>query len=251
MSRLMFTKGLPIPFEILLPPKKSAIENMRTDTLLLDSLKRHPRTLLHLYSWEFPSATYGYFLDPSRYFKPEAVKNSFIEIARRPTGGGIIFHHCDVAYSVLIPAQHHGYSLNTLTNYAFINEAVAEAIKQFLGGKASLHLLPQEMGSKTAYLDSFCMAKPTKYDIVFEGRKVGGGAQRRTKYGLLHQGTICLYLPTEDFLKKVLLSSQGLMQAMGTQSSPLLGRNFHPKELQAARKEMQFILMQSIRKAVL
>ncbi len=247
----MFSKAYSMPFEVLLSQKKNAVDNMSIDALLLDSLAQNPRTLLHIYSWKFPSATYGYFLEPSYYFNPDAIKNRVIEIAKRPTGGGIIFHHCDLAYSVLIPAQHPGYSSNTLANYAFINQGVAEAIKQFLGGSVSIPLLSQETESKVADFNQFCMAKPTKYDIMFQGCKVGGAAQRRTKYGLLHQGTICFYLPAEDFLKEVLLAFHDIGKAMEALSWPLLGKDFNVNKLEEAKKEMQFFLIQSIRKIVL
>ena len=38
--------------------------------------------------------------------------------------------------------------------------------------------------------ESLCFARPTGYDILVEGAKVAGGAQRATRDGLLHQGSI-------------------------------------------------------------
>jgi lipoate-protein ligase A len=35
-----------------------------------------------------------------------------------------------------------------------------------------------------------CFAGPVRYDVVDGTRKVAGGAQRRTKRGLLHQGSV-------------------------------------------------------------
>ena len=39
------------------------------------------------------------------------------------------------------------------------------------------------------------MAKPTPFDLVIEGKKVGGAAQRRTRKGLLHQGSLSVCPP--------------------------------------------------------
>jgi lipoate-protein ligase A len=35
-----------------------------------------------------------------------------------------------------------------------------------------------------------CFAGPVRYDVMSGSRKIAGGAQRRTKRGLLHQGSI-------------------------------------------------------------
>jgi lipoate-protein ligase A len=35
-----------------------------------------------------------------------------------------------------------------------------------------------------------CFQKPVRGDVVTDGRKLAGGAQRRTKSGMLHQGSI-------------------------------------------------------------
>ena len=42
----------------------SAEANMRTDKELLETLE--DAAILHLYDWDRPSATYGYFVDPHK-----------------------------------------------------------------------------------------------------------------------------------------------------------------------------------------
>ena len=58
--------------------------------------------LLHLYQWDGPSATYGYFIDPSKYLDLNKLRQHHVALARRPTGGGIVFHIWDLAFSFLI-----------------------------------------------------------------------------------------------------------------------------------------------------
>jgi lipoate-protein ligase A len=47
------------------------------------------------------------------------------------------------------------------------------------------------------------MARPTKYDVMLQGRKIAGAAQRKTKAGFLHQGTIALLCPDPELLGAV------------------------------------------------
>ena len=115
---------------------------------------------------------------------------------------------------------------------------MAESIQIFLGESLRLDLLQHEINGASAHASQFCMAKPTKYDVLFQGRKVGGGAQRRTKYGFLHQGTLCLCLPTNDFLNEILLFPQNIVQSMQIQSWPLLGTNLPSTDFEAAKKEL-------------
>src|SRR5262249_49694531 len=142
-------------------------------------------------------ATYGHFIAPSQFLNLSAMADLGLDLAQRPTGGGITFHLSDLAFSMLIPASHPGYSANTLANYAFINHLVAKAIKEFMHLSKEPLLLPIEPALSDPKAAHFCMAKPTKYDLMLDGRKVAGAAQRRTKFGFLHQGTISLALPDE------------------------------------------------------
>lgn len=230
-------------YEILIAKAASAAENMERDSALLQSLAEHPRCVLHLYDWEQPSATYGYFIDPDNYFNHEGLNRRQMQLARRPTGGGIIFHTCDLAYSVLIPATHPTYSLNPLENYALINKAVSDAIATFIA--KPLELLPLQVPSSG--FDAFCMATPTRYDVMLEGRKVGGAAQRRMKQGYLHQGSIALGLPEADLLQDVLESSGTVADAMLRHGYALLGSTYDSEQLEDARRSLRELLMKSLR----
>lgn len=192
---------------------KSPEWNMEADSKRLEN---DPSPCLRFYEWEGPSATYGYFLNPSDFFKPDV----HLSLARRPTGGGVILHLDDLAFSVIVPASHPFYSLNSLHSYQIINSMVIEAIQKVLPLEG---LFLQEDLPK-APRGGFCMAKPTKFDLLYEGKKVGGAAQRKTKSGLLHQSSLCLKMPDPLFLEQILKSSSTAQDIM--LSSASLGVQF-------------------------
>ena len=99
---------------ILSTTNTTAQENMSRDTSLLESLKEDP--ILHLYGWKSPSITYGYFIKPEKYLDLRAISKHGISLARRPTGGGIVFHIWDQAFSFLMPSSHPLFSHNSLDN---------------------------------------------------------------------------------------------------------------------------------------
>lgn len=180
---------------------------MAKDSYLLAELKSDDQPLLHFYEWNVPCLTYGYFTDPSHHLDLNAIAASGLHLARRPTGGGIVFHLTDFAFSILIPVGHSSLSQNTLENYALINQRIADAIAEStpLSMPPELISIPECSGSTS---NSFCMAKPTPYDLTIEGKKVGGAAQRRTKTGLLHQGTLSLCPPPFALLGRLLKDPQ-------------------------------------------
>src|SRR5689334_7500261 len=122
-----------------------AERNMQYDAALLERADEEGRPILHLYEWEGSSATYGHFIDPAQYLNLSSAEQRGLRLAQRPTGGGIIFHLWDMAFSVLVPAHLPEYSTNTLDNYAFVNEAVRGAVCDFLQGKKEdLSLIPED-----------------------------------------------------------------------------------------------------------
>ncbi len=83
----------------------SAEAIMAKDIDLLSQLNANSPLILHLYEWQAPALTYGYFIQPSDFLYLEEIQKQGIQIARRPTGGGIVFHLTDFAFSILIPTH--------------------------------------------------------------------------------------------------------------------------------------------------
>lgn len=233
-------------WQILDTGRASALQNMEMDRRLLLELQSDGPSILRFYEWSGDSATYGYFTTPFKFLKEDSVQRHQLQLARRPTGGGILFHLTDLTFSLLIPASHPHFSLNTLDNYRFVNSFVATAVHQFLGETEPLQLLAQEEKFQEAACQHFCMAQPSQYDVMLKGGKVGGGAQRRTKQGYLHQGTISLAMPTESYLKELLLPDSPVLSAMQRYHVSLLGAEVTSKQLGQARRAMQEHLTQVI-----
>lgn len=214
--------------------------NMDLDQKLLTEISLSESPLVHFYDWEKPSLTHGYFINPSQYLTAKGLESWGIQMGRRPTGGGIVFHLTDLAFSVLIPASHPNYSINTLDNYAFVNQRVAQAILQFKK-EINVTFLQTETAPMDPSSRHFCMAKPTIYDVMIEGKKVGGAAQRRTRQGFLHQGTISLAPLPEKFLHSV-LKSHTVLQEMKSHSYMLIDE-LNDRDLQAVRGELRHLLV--------
>lgn len=203
--------------EIIYTPSLSVSENMEKSWLLLNSLKEQPRCILHFYEWKTKAATFGYFTDPAKFLILAAVEKEGIDLARRPTGGGIMFHLTDLAFAFYLPANHPRFSLNTLDNYHSVNGALLEALHPWRG---SLELLKEEKPPQEPASVHFCMAKPTRYDVVINGLKVAGGAQRRLQGGVLHQGSIHLKALPTPLLNQILLPGTCIAEAMEQHSAP-------------------------------
>lgn len=218
----------------------SAAENMEMDSRLLHAMQPEDPPLLRLYEWIGPCATYGYFINPDQFF----ASDTNLSIARRPTGGGIIFHLFDLTFSVFIPALHPSYTTHTMDTYHFVNERVRLALAPLLSEVSTL--LPHEPEPENPHCTHFCMAKPTRYDIVIGGKKIGGGAQRRTKNGVLHQGSIALFPLSEESISRYLLPHIAVWEAMQKNSFFLHKKNPPLSQLSELRKQICLLLVKSI-----
>lgn len=222
---------------------RCAAANMELDTALLADLKDEREAILHLYDWENDAATFGYFIDPEKFLNMPGVKKKNLDLARRPTGGGIIFHNCDFAFSVLVPSACPWFSHNPLDNYAFVNNRVIWAIGKMIGSPAEM--LPTEPQPLDDHCRSFCMAKPTKYDVIIQGKKVGGAAQRKTRYGFLHQGSISIGFLAESYLQEILAVGTQVIAGMRQNSFAILGYDWNQKQLKEARLQLRKLLQKA------
>ena len=155
---------------------KSAALNMALDEALLE---RAATPILRFYCWRRPSLSFGYF---GRYVEV-ADQASHREIVRRWTGGGIVPHGNDLTYSIIVPASHPWFARSSLEIYAEIHEAIRRALQS--NGIESLLA-----NFAAAKISEDCFANAVRADVMRNGQKIAGAAHRRTRAGLLHQGSI-------------------------------------------------------------
>lgn len=157
--------------------------NMAIDELLLKKAQRFARPILRIYQWDRPAVSIGFVQAYA------AAPQQGYTIVRRPTGGGVVFHDCDLTYTVVIPAGHRIYTLDRIESYREIHNAVQTAFNA-LGLNTTLTSAEIPKHVDRAFMQ--CFATPTRYDVVADGKKFAGSAQRRTREGILHQGSIDL-----------------------------------------------------------
>ena len=153
--------------------------NMALDEALLEAMPRLEKPVLRFYGWTEAAASFGYF---QKYAEVECA-TLLRPLVRRPTAGGIVPHDADWTYSLIFPATHPWYGLKALESYRRVHEWLQAAFAK-LG--VATELAPG--CRKTA--PGQCFAGHEKFDLLWQGRKIAGAAQRRTKIGLLIQGSV-------------------------------------------------------------
>lgn len=161
---------------LILDSKSSAFKNMAVDEALL----RHVVSpVLRIYGWQQTCVSLG-------YFQKSSVAPAGTPFVRRYTGGGLVEHGNDLTYTLVLPADHPLTLAGTLPSYRAIHEAVASALQ---AAGTVCHLATAQPKKDHAS----CFLKPVPADVLdSKGIKLAGAAQRRTKQGCLHQGSILL-----------------------------------------------------------
>jgi lipoate-protein ligase A len=234
--------------EVIDSKKASAEMNMSLDEKIFSQMDAKDRPILHFYDWEKKSITYGYFSKPKDFIDFEQLEKHEMQIAKRPTGGGIVFHIWDFAFSFFMPSNHSGFSSNTLKNYFFVNSCVFEGIKEFIPICKNAFITKEDFLSENKDCMNFCMARPTKYDIIYKGKKIVGAAQRRKANGYLHQGTISMVLPDRTILNNLLQSNSQLIESFFSYTYPLLGEKVAHSQFIKAKKEIKYLLEKQFQK---
>lgn len=142
-------------------------------------LERVSVPTLRLYRWLTPAVSFGYFIRHAAVF----ALWPGLEPVRRMTGGGMVDHRADLTYSLILPAAHTLAMGPPRESYRSIHAAIAA----WMDRRGIRTELAPQPGANSA---NVCFESPAEFDLVTEGRKIAGAAQRRTRSGLLHQGSI-------------------------------------------------------------
>lgn len=166
---------------------RSAAENMALDEQLFQEAETEQFSgiTVRFYSWTKPAISFGYRQTLERVDQNKA-RTLAVELVRRVTGGGMVFHqpneltYCLVAENTLFPAS-------ILQSCNLISRKLIDGL-QTLGVSA---VLAGRSGTDRC-AEELCFSRPTKYEVLVDGRKLIGSAQKRGRRSFMQHGSLAL-----------------------------------------------------------
>lgn len=157
------------------PVPREGPAQMACDEAILGTAEE---AVLRVFRWSKPWVSAGYFVPwkEARGARPD------LPVCRRWTGGGVVVHENDFTFALVAPRSETWSRLRPDESYRVLHEAATDALRA-AGIDAAVF-------DGTAAGGAECFAGPVRYDVMRGGQKIAGGAQRRTKRGLLHQGSV-------------------------------------------------------------
>ncbi|MBJ6725391.1 lipoate--protein ligase family protein [Geomesophilobacter sediminis] len=211
-----------------------AAANMAVDEALLacfDPATSQP--VLRLYGWSPPALSLGRYQDAATALDLPRCAADDVAVVRRMTGGGIIYHADELTYSIVCRPDQVGEGAGVKAGFRRLCGFLLGAYRK-LGLNPSFAIDHNPEGAQLGVRTSFCFAGKEECDIVVQGRKLGGNAQRRARGLILQHGSIPLQSRVPLGLTYVTDSSPGAERAA---SLAELGVETEPDRLKTLLRE--------------
>jgi len=169
---------------------------MALDEALLHSVASgHSLPILRFYRWQPATVSLGYAQSIHADLDLDVCKLAGLDVVRRSTGGRAVLHAHEVTYSVIAPLNTELFGSSVLDCYRVISEVLLQTLLR-LGLPAQLVPGKPRGGHQNA-TKAVCFSAPSQYELVIEGRKVAGSAQKRHGQAFLQHGSIPLEMDLE------------------------------------------------------
>ncbi len=160
---------------VLRDPPLDGPDNMARDEVLLHDPTASP-AVLRVYAWRVPTLSLGYF---QRYAvvgeQPPEVQA--LPVVRRATGGGAILHDDEITYSIVVDPNRPEAQRGPEALYQIAHDAWAAALS---GAGFRIDVAPPELPLPSPRSGPFfCFQNPGRGDLLLDGAKLVGSAQRR------------------------------------------------------------------------
>ncbi|MEQ9409087.1 MAG: hypothetical protein RIK87_15230 [Fuerstiella sp.] len=181
-----------VPCDLVVDPPLSGEENMRRDEFLLQTVAaKADRSFVRIYRWNEPTVSVGYFqkslddVDPRLAHCPRV---------RRASGGGAILHDDEWTYSCALPNSHPLRS-DPVSLYSVIHTAIVQLMTS-CGAAANLRMDAAQATAAPSEEPFLCFLRADPRDVVYNGHKILGSAQRRRRGNIMQHGSILMRAST-------------------------------------------------------
>src|SRR3989338_5213048 len=161
---------------------RNAFENMAIDEAILHYCKI---PTLRIYGWKPAAISIGYNQGIEKEINLDYCEKNDISIVRRLSGGKAVFHDNEITYSFILPENSNLIPLEINESYKVIANALIIALKK-IGINAEMKKTPEKIATP------ICFNSSNWYEILVNGRKISGSAQRRINGKVLQHGPILI-----------------------------------------------------------
>lgn len=171
--------------ELIVDPPAAGSWNMGVDEMLMQRAAEQGVATLRFYEWSPATLSLGYFQNAADRTGHAASLES--ALVRRSSGGGAILHDRELTYSISLPIGH-PLAADPETLYRRMHGLLLESLTEFgLTATLNEHALLQIGGEPF-----LCFERRAVGDVVLDGFKICGSAQRRRRGAILQHGSILL-----------------------------------------------------------
>jgi lipoyl(octanoyl) transferase len=159
------------------------------ESLLCSFNTKSSNPILRIYGWNPPSISLGRFQKADVVLDLERCRVDSLPLIRRVSGGGVIYHADELTYSIVCSPDQVPSSSSVKESFRILTGFLIDFYRT-LGLNASYAVDTiaevERLGIRTA----FCFAGKESFDILIDGKKIGGNAQRRHKNIIFQHGSI-------------------------------------------------------------
>jgi lipoate-protein ligase A len=147
--------------------------------------------ILRTYGWEPAALSLGRFQKTEEVLDPERCRSNAVSIVRRVSGGGTIYHADELTYSIVCSPEQMPSAASVKDSFRLLTGFLIDFYRT-LGLNAHYAVDTVSDAKRLGVRTAFCFAGKETFDILIDGKKIGGNAQRRQKNVIFQHGSIPL-----------------------------------------------------------
>jgi lipoyl(octanoyl) transferase len=188
---MVFCSVMTIPLRVIVDSQCTAAFNMAADLCLLNRAVEDNAVFLRFYGWNPPAISLGCLQDPEKTLDREALTARGIDWVQRPTGGRAILHWNDLTYAVAFPTTCAALGTTITQTYGIISGCLMAGLAR-IGIQCTSHDSASEYAATKRETKLPCFLSPNRNEIMVNGKKLVGSAQKRGGKAVLQHGSIPL-----------------------------------------------------------
>ena len=181
----------------IIDESKPAGFNMAADLYLLGRGGGRGDVTVRFYSWARPCVTLGYMQSARAELDFDALRARGADWIRRPTGGRAVLHHGDITYSCAFPKSVTALGRGITETYRLITQCLMAGLDR-ASVKCAAHDSDSELRGVGRTVKLPCFLAPNRNEVMVNGKKLVGSAQKRSADAVLQHGSIPI---TNDYRK--------------------------------------------------